>query len=92
MTTHAWAITNDSRYKGDMVETSNSEETRDRLLHEFLASEKLPDKVLPALNVALTHKSYSNEVRQGFEPGLDKHNQRLEFLGDSVLGLSLIHI
>ena len=49
-----------------MVETSNSEETRDKLLQAFLASEKLPDKVLPALNVALTHKSYSNEVRQGF--------------------------
>lgn len=74
-----------------MVETSNSEETRDKLLQAFLASEKLPDKVLPALNVALTHKSYSNEVRQGFDPGLDKHNQRLEFLGDSVLGLVIAH-
>jgi len=73
------------------VETSYSEETREQKLRDFLASEKLPDKVLPALNVALTHKSFSNEVRQGFDPGLDKHNQRLEFLGDSVLGLVIAH-
>jgi len=33
------------------------------------------------LNLALTHKSYSHEH------GLDEHNERLEFLGDAVLGL-----
>lgn len=53
--------------------------------------EHLPEKVLPALNIALTHKSYSNEYRSGFDPKLDRHNQRLEFLGDSVLGLVIAH-
>ena len=77
--------------RGDMLETSYSEDTREQKLREFLASESLPEKVLPALNVALTHKSYTNEVRQGFDPNLDKHNQRLEFLGDSVLGLVIAH-
>lgn len=46
---------------------------------------------MPALNVALTHKSYSNEFRLGLDPQMDKHNQRLEFLGDSVLGLVIAH-
>lgn len=73
------------------METSNSEQERQAKLADFLRQEGLPDKVLPALNVALTHKSYSNEFRSGFEPGMDKHNQRLEFLGDSVLGLVIAH-
>ncbi|MFO1480929.1 MAG: ribonuclease III [Turneriella sp.] len=73
------------------METSNSEQERQAKLADFLRQEGLPDKVLPALNVALTHKSYSNEFRSGFDPGMDKHNQRLEFLGDSVLGLVIAH-
>ncbi len=73
------------------METSKSEHERHELLLEFLRHEGLPDKVLPALNVALTHKSYSNEFRSGFDPNMDKHNQRLEFLGDSVLGLVIAH-
>lgn len=40
-------------------------------------------KRLETLNTALTHKSYAKE----FEPRL-KHNERLEFLGDAVLGLA----
>lgn len=36
---------------------------------------------LDKLDVALTHKSYSHEQ------GVDEHNERLEFLGDAVLGL-----
>src|SRR6185312_4231494 len=35
----------------------------------------------PHLDEALSHPSYANEQ------GLSRHNQRLEFLGDSVLGL-----
>src|SRR5918996_5651353 len=37
---------------------------------------------LEMLNQALTHKSYVHEQR---EPG--QHNERLEFLGDAILGL-----
>ena len=38
---------------------------------------------IETLDVALTHKSYANE----FEPKI-KYNERLEFLGDAVLGLA----
>ena len=38
---------------------------------------------IETLNVALTHKSYSKE----FDPPV-KYNERLEFLGDAVLGLA----
>ena len=34
------------------------------------------------LETALTHTSYANEARRG-----TKHNERLEFLGDSVLSI-----
>ena len=37
---------------------------------------------LELLNKALTHKSYANEKRNNL-----KHNERLEFLGDSVLDI-----
>ena len=40
-------------------------------------------KHIEILHVALTHKSYANE----FEPRI-KYNERLEFLGDAVLGLA----
>lgn len=45
------------------------------------------------LATAVTHKSYVNEVsgRGGVAPGL-AHNERLEFLGDSVLGLMVTHL
>ena len=38
---------------------------------------------IETLHVALTHKSYANE----FEPRI-RYNERLEFLGDAVLGLA----
>ncbi len=38
------------------------------------------DKAL--LETALTHTSFANEARHG-----TKHNERLEFLGDSVLSI-----
>ena len=42
----------------------------------------------PLLNQALTHKSYANE--KDMEQSSD--NERLEFLGDSVLGLIISHL
>lgn len=85
------SIENDPTRKGDIVETSYSETGRQALLETFLKQEGLPATVMPMLGIALTHKSYSNEFRQGHDPGLDKHNQRMEFLGDSVLGLVIAH-
>ena len=48
-------------------------------------AEKIGVKFLhiETLHIALTHKSYANE----FEPRI-KYNERLEFLGDAVLGLA----
>lgn len=44
------------------------------------------------LVTAVTHKSYVNEVSgRGGGSGLS-HNERLEFLGDSVLGLMVTHL
>ena len=40
------------------------------------------------LRLALTHSSYANEIKRGGH----ENNERLEFLGDAVLDLSLIHI
>ena len=40
----------------------------------------------PLLEVALTHPSYANEIRDA------RHYQRLEFLGDAVLGLCATEI
>jgi ribonuclease III len=41
------------------------------------------------LRLALSHKSHANEGRRGqaTEEFVNQHNERLEFLGDSVLGL-----
>ena len=66
----------------ETVEEVLSDERR-AALEKF--TEKLGVKIerLETLNVALTHKSYAKE----FEPRL-KYNERLEFLGDAVLGLA----
>lgn len=53
----------------------------------LVASLGLP-KSLPHLEEALTHPSFSNEQR----PGRRVDNQRLEFLGDAVLGLCVSEI
>lgn len=52
-------------------------------LQEFADKLGVKFSRLELLNRALTHKSYAKE----FEPRL-KYNQRLEFLGDAVLGLA----
>ncbi len=56
-----------------------------RIALERFAKEKLGVKFshIETLDIALTHKSYANE----FEPRI-KYNERLEFLGDAVLGLA----
>lgn len=52
-------------------------------LEKFAASIGIKFSHIEILHVALTHKSYANE----FEPRI-KYNERLEFLGDAVLGLA----
>lgn len=56
-------------------------ERREKLTH-FLLTNRLPElSKIELLEQALTHSSYA------FERHLDYDNERLEFLGDSVLGL-----
>lgn len=65
--------------------TVEQELTDERRANLQAFSDKLGIKFsrLELLNQALTHKSYARE----FEPRL-KYNERLEFLGDAVLGLA----
>lgn len=56
-------------------------------LAEFLKALCISFNNLLALNQALTHKSYSHECRRQ-----SSNNERLEFLGDSVLGLIITRI
>lgn len=67
----------------DWVDAELTDERRAAL--EKFAEEKLGVKFshIETLDVALTHKSFANE----FEPRI-KYNERLEFLGDAVLGLA----
>ena len=71
-------------------EPEGEEWVDDTLSKERLAAlERFAKKIgvefahIETLHVALTHKSYANE----FEPRI-KYNERLEFLGDAVLGLA----
>ena len=55
---------------------------RKRELSSFLSDNNLEFSDLRLLNLAFTHTSYANETR-----GATDSNERLEFLGDSVLGV-----
>ena len=55
---------------------------RKRELLIFCAEHNLEYTNLSLLNLAFTHTSFANEVRGGVD-----NNERLEFLGDSVLGM-----
>ena len=57
------------------------EEERLEQLHEFEEKLEYTFKEIAYLDTALTHSSYANEQGNGY-----KYNERLEFLGDSVLG------
>ncbi len=61
---------------------------RELSLRSFVRSNGLPDLDLYLLDVALTHKSYANEhLVNSSRLNVNYYNQRLEFLGDSVIGL-----
>ena len=55
---------------------------RKKELKLFLKDIRVKFNDLNLLNLALTHKSYVNDSRS-----VDRNNERLEFLGDSVLGI-----
>ena len=58
-------------------------DTRRRQLNVFVESMGVALTDIDLLNTALTHSSYANERKNSN----DRHNQRLEFLGDAVLDL-----
>lgn len=60
------------------------EEKRRKELEEFCQGLGMTMQDLGLLNTALTHTSYAYEAKVKPRP---EHNQRLEFLGDSVLSL-----
>ena len=57
-------------------------------LENFRNSHQVSNLSLDYLNQALTHKSYANELNSGdsVKEHPELHNERLEFLGDAVLG------
>ncbi|MDH5716224.1 MAG: ribonuclease III [Spirochaetia bacterium] len=64
-------------------------EDRKNKIQEFIEKYNLSQIPLELIDQALTHKSYANEHKAeyiNYLP-LDTHNQRLEFLGDAVLGM-----
>ena len=70
------------RDKGRDRESSSSQQEA-RVLAEFCKHFKMPFRDMGLLKLALTHRSYLSVTGQGPR----ESNERLEFLGDSVLGL-----
>jgi ribonuclease-3 len=66
---------------GFLITAKKLKPERLRLLLAFLDRHRLPAGNLELLDHALTHSSHA------FEQQLDQDNERLEFLGDAVLGL-----
>ena len=64
---------------GPVIEPATAEELMATLEHQFENAELLDE--------ALTHASYRNEHKE-----LTKDNERLEFLGDAVLGAIISHL
>ncbi len=69
-------------HRGKATRKLDSE--RIRILKAWSSKNRLDFKDLTLLDQALTHSSFSNEVKSGLPD-----NQRLEYLGDSVLGLAV---
>ncbi len=56
-------------------------------LEQFCSENHFKVSDLSLLNLALTHKSFANEQSRKIDHGIhNRHNQRLEFLGDAILG------
>ncbi len=61
------------------------------VVEKFLRAHSIPFKNLHLYIEALTHSSYANENYKQFSSTHVSDNQRLEFLGDSVLALVINH-
>ena len=68
-------------------------EYRKNQLLNFVQKFNLPtqQEFLLKLDIALTHKSYANEKVYATEsPIINNYNERLEFLGDAILGMIIV--
>ena len=67
---------------------------RKQLIRQFIERHNLHGVSETLLNQAFTHKSFSNEVKdyKGKSGNLELSNQRLEFLGDAILGLVIARL
>jgi ribonuclease-3 len=64
---------------------------RKALIQQFMELHNLQGVSVELLNQALTHKSFSNEIKGhgGRLGNIESSNQRLEFLGDAILGFAI---
>ena len=60
------------------------QDKRKQQLESFCTSQNIQMHDLELLDMALTHTSYAHEAKQTPKP---QHNERIEFLGDSVLSV-----
>jgi len=67
---------------------------RQALIQDFIRENNLLGVSEELLNQALTHKSFTNEIKgKGGRAGnIELSNQRLEFLGDAILGFTIARI
>ncbi len=64
------------------------DEKRRKKILLFIRRNKLDESTIYLIDQALTHKSYANEQSATrHAPKLNEYNQRLEFLGDAILGM-----
>ncbi len=66
----------------------STSDSRENALKEFQSRAGISFKDSALLETAFTHRSYLNEARAAGN-GTGEHNERLEFLGDAVLELSV---
>ncbi len=61
--------------------------SRQKELKQFCSDNEIKVSDLTLLDLALTHKSFANEQSRKIDHDIHRrHNQRLEFLGDAILG------
>ena len=62
--------------------------SRREQLEYFILSNKIPIIDISILDQALTHRSFVNELKRSIPKKKERrYNERLEFLGDAILGL-----
>ena len=61
--------------------------SREQSIKSMLQDLEVPESAYSLVDISLTHKSFANEISGSPSPDPSVYNQRLEFLGDAVLGM-----